>query len=284
MNMLQALTLAAIAAGAADVGSLLRSLDPPDGFVMDGEVAVYPADRLWDYINGGADAYLRNGVLETAALSIRRPSESLPSITIDLHRMSASNGAEAIFGEEKSPTAESLKLGSGGAWQSGLLSFWDGPYYARIVTQTTRDSTLACAEALARLLPTRLEPMPIFRLFPHGERVSDSETRSVKPYLGIHGMTDVYSMRFRDSAGEYELFLRKNRPPLTEKNVEKLGKIASMPTRDSPIQKIDLEDGRVLLLFYIKMCPYMAGYLGPKPDQSRIALLGQWVEGLPKRE
>ncbi len=34
MNTLQALVLAAVAATSADVGSLLRSMPPPDGFVQ----------------------------------------------------------------------------------------------------------------------------------------------------------------------------------------------------------------------------------------------------------
>lgn len=283
MGLLQILTLAILTLAETSAGPILKGVIPPDGFVMADSVAVYKADRLWDYIDGAADSYLRRGVVETATISFRRPTDELPSVTIDLHRFLDAKGPLEMFTEEKSPTAEVLLLGSGGAWQEGLMTFWDATYYVRILSDTSRDSTLLFAEAVAHTLPTKADVLPIFRMFPFENRIDGSEEVFVRDFLSIPHFDHINTVRFQDDVGDYQLFLGPNRPPTWVSNLGDKGTVKASPIETSPIHLIDLADGRNLIVFYIKGSSYLMGYVGQKPDSLRTGVISRWVEMFEKK-
>ena len=278
MGFLQLLTLSILTIAETSVGPILKGVTPPDGFVVADSVAVYKADRLWDYIDGAADAYLRRGVVETATISFRRPEADLPSVTIDVHRFLDPKGPLEMFFAEKSPAAEILPLGSGGAWQEGLLTFWDATYYIRIVSDSPRDSTMLFAKALTHVLPTKADVLPVFRLFPFENRIDGSEALHVREFLDIPHFDYINTVRYQDDAGGYQLFLGPNRPPTWVSNLGDKGKVKASPIETSPIHLIDLADGRNLIVFYIKGSSYLMGYVGQKPDSTRTGVISRWVE------
>jgi hypothetical protein len=162
-----------------------------------------------------------------------------------------------------------------------MLTLWDGPYYARLVSELPRERTEAIAMQLVRLLPTESVLMPIYRLFPKENRIPKGEEHFTGNLLGLKGLNDAWVVHYRDGAGEYDLFLRRNRPPLKAADIQSVGALKAVPTQESPIQRIDLNDGRMMLIFYIKMNPNLAGYLGAPPDSARQARLTTWVNSLP---
>ena len=275
------LCAALLAVAGTDAGPILRSLPPPAGLAPVGEVAVYPAERLWDYIDGAAEAYRDYGVVETATVGFGRQDATLPRMTIDLHRMAEPKGALGIFQSERGEKAEDLHLGSGSSWQNGLLLLWRGPYYARIVTEASRETTLACAEALAGILPAGVDSFPVFRVFPDTGRVRAQDTFVARAFLGIRGLDNVWMASYSDTAGIYRLFVTRNRPPLREEDVADHGKIIAMPSQSTPVQLIELEKGRVVILFYKKMSRYLAGYIGSPPRRDRTQTLSHWIDSLP---
>ena len=266
-----------------DAGSVLRILPNPGDMARHGDIALYPASRLAEYIDGAAETYREYGVIETSTVSFGPPTAKLPRITIDLHRMYEPKNAFGIFRVERSDKAEDLKLGGEAAWQSGLLTFWQGPYYARLVSEASRDTTIACARALSDLLPADGDTLIQMGFFPRAA-ISGSERWVPRSYLGIKGLDDVWTATCRDTAGTFDVFFRRNRPPLRQADVGKVGKILTQVTVEKPIQLIQLEKGekgRVLILFYKKMARYTAGYLGPKPNADRTAFMSKWIDQLP---
>lgn len=283
MAFLHLLAFAILAAGETGAGAILKQVAPPEGFVVADSVVVYKADRLWDYIDGAADVYLRRGVIETGTVSFRRPNAELPAVTIDLHRFLDPKGSYEMYLEERSPEAERLQIGPECSWQNGMLTMWDVTFYARIVSDVPRDSTILFAKALAHVLPTKADALPVYRIFPFEGRVEGSEQVVAKDYLGIPHLDQFYTVRFEDEAGQYELFLGPNRPSAWVSNLGDKGTVKAAPNDASPIHLIELADGRNLIVFYIKLCPFLAGYVGPKPDDARTSALSRWVEALPKQ-
>jgi hypothetical protein len=283
MGILELLALSILTVAETGAGPILKAVTPPDGFVVADSTAVYKADKLWDYIDGAADAYLRRGVVETATISFRRPNAELPSVTIDLHRFLEPKGPLEMFLEEKGPAAEILPLGSGGAWQEGLLTFWDATYYVRIVSDSPRDSTILFAKALTHALPTKADVLPVFRMFPLENRVDGSEEVHVREFLNIPHFDYINTVRYQDEGGEYQLFLGPNRPPTWVSNLGDKGTVKASPIEQSPIHLIDLADGRNLIVFYIKGSSYLLGYVGQKPDSTRTGVVSRWVEMFEKK-
>ncbi len=283
MGLLQLLILTVLTLTETGVGPILKGVTPPDGFVVADSVAVYKADKLWDYIDGAAETYLRRGVVETGTVSFRRPNASLPSVTIDLHRFIDPKGPLEMFSEEKSPAAEPVSIGSAGAWQDGLLTYWDATYYVRIVSEASRDSTLLFAKALTRVMPTKADVLPIFRLFPFENRIDGSEEVHVRDFLDIPHLDHIYTVRYQDSKGEYQLFIGPNRPPTWVSNLGDRGTVKASPIKTSPIHLIDLADGRNLIVFYMEGSANLLGYVGEKPDSTRTGTVSRWVELFQKK-
>jgi hypothetical protein len=275
--------LSAAAAQIPKVESVLRLLPTPPGLARTGDVEIYTVAKLSDHLDGGAEVYRQYGAVETGTVSFTRPGVRLPLITVDLHRFGEPKNAFGIFRLERSEHAEEIKLGGEAAWQSGLLTLWQGPFYARIVSGASRDSTLGCARDLLSLLPTSGDTLNELGLFP---RASTTGTERWIPhaFLGIKGLDDVWTATCQDSAGTFQVLFRRNRPPLSDAEVGKAGKITTRASNTSPIEMIDLrgdEKGKVLLLFYKKMARYAAGYVGPKPNNQRASFISHWVDQLP---
>lgn len=283
MTLPALLVAAFIAASAGDAGLILRDLAPPAGLVSAGDVAVYAPDKLWDHIDGAAQAYIDYGVAESATVSFQKPGAVLPRITVDLHRMSEPKGAFGLFSLERSGKGTDVQIGRGSSLEQGMLTFWSGDSYVRIVSDASTDTTVALARALASILPAREDALPVLEVFPPEWRISGGDGYTAVGFDGIKHLDDVWTASYADSAGTYRLFLRRNRPPIRSIDLPPKAKITAMPKEKSPIQSIELGDkDRVLVLFYIKKSLYLAGFEGPKPNDARTKRISAWIESLPK--
>jgi hypothetical protein len=283
MTICALLTAAALAAAAGDAGLILHDLPPPDGWTASGEVAVYAPEKLWDYIDGGAQAYVEYGVVETATASFQPPGARLPRITVDLHRMREPKGAFGIYASERSGKGAELGIGRGSSMEKGMLLFWSGDSYVRIVSDASSDTTIALARALAGILPARDDSLPMLAHFPAEGRIPGGEGYTAVSFQGIKRLDDVWSASYADSAGSYVLFLRRNRPPIRAAELPPKAKILAAPKTESPIEMIDMGvKDQVLLAFYVQNCWYMAGYIGARPNDDLTKGISAWVESLPK--
>lgn len=272
-----------ISAAAGDAGLILRDLPPPPGHVAAGEVAVYSPEKLWDHMDGAAQTYIDYGVAETATVSFQKPGARLPRVTVDLHRMAEPKGAFGIFSAERSGKGEDVQIGAGSSFEKGMLIFWKGDSYARIVSDASRDTTIAIANALAAILPAADEELPMLGFFLKKDRRPDGDGYAAVAFEGIKHFNDIWTASYADSAGAYRLLLRRNRPPIVATDLPPKAKILASPQEKSPIQMIELgSPDRTLLLFYVKKAHYLAGYIGPRPNAERQKLISAWVEALPK--
>jgi hypothetical protein len=277
------LVAAFIAAATGDAGLILRDLASPAGMVPSGEVAVYAPEKLWDHIDGAAQAYIDYGVAESATISFQKPGAALPRITIDLHRMAEPKGAFGLFSMERSGKGTDVQIGRGSSLEKGMLTFWTGDSYVRIVSDASNDTTIAVAKALAGILPARDDALPVLEIFPSERRITGGDGYTAVAFEGIKHLDDVWTATYSDSAGSYRLFLRRNRPPIRSTDLPPKAKITAMPKEKSPIQLIELGGkDQVLVLFYIKKSLYLAGFEGPKPDNARTKRIAAWIESLPK--
>jgi hypothetical protein len=277
------LAAALLAAAAGDASLILRDLPPPAGLVVSGEMAVYSPEKLWDHIDGAAQAYIDYGVAETATVSFQKLGAQLPRITVDLHRMAEPKGAFGIFSMERSGKGKEVEIGSGSSMEKGMLIFWKGDSYARIVSDASRDTTIALANALAAILPERDEEMPMLGYFLQKDRLPDGDGYTAISFEGIRHLNDIWTAAYADSAGSYRLLLRKNRPPVRSTDLPPKAKILASPKEKTPIQMIELgSPDQTMLLFYIKKAQYLAGYIGPRPSAARQKQISAWVEALPK--
>jgi hypothetical protein len=147
------------APGLTDSSRALLALLPADGaapgWTRKDDVRFYGTGNLWDFIDGGADAYLACGFQEV--VTSEYVNQAKPSgIMVDVYRMSDAAGAFGIYSQERSPTYDFRPIGAEGYLAGTTLNFWANAYYVKLTAFQESDETKAVmvglAEAVSRTL------------------------------------------------------------------------------------------------------------------------------------
>jgi len=125
------------------------------GWTKTEETRVFPADKLWEYIDGDAERYLQAGVEKTLTTDYCYKDKF--DAVADIHIMQAPEGAKKIFDSDSAVDSENLDLGDAGRRWQGSLTFTKGRYYVRLTAYEQEDPEVGKAlEALARAIEQRL--------------------------------------------------------------------------------------------------------------------------------
>jgi hypothetical protein len=101
----------------------------PPQWNASGETKIFTGVTLSDYINGGAEAYLAYGFREVAARNFENSSGA--RLTVEIYEMNKPENAFGIFSTD--PAGKRLPIGADASYGSGLLRFWKGRFFVRIV-------------------------------------------------------------------------------------------------------------------------------------------------------
>lgn len=116
-------------------GSSDQSLFPMSGEVAGwerpAEVRTFPADRLWEYINGGAERYIRAGVERTLAADYRYKGKT--EAVADIYVMRDPDGPKKVMESEPPGSSEQIECGEAGRLYKASLVFRRGRYFVRLV-------------------------------------------------------------------------------------------------------------------------------------------------------
>ena len=111
-----------------------------------GETRTFEAERLWEYIDGGADKYLRAGVQRVLTTDYRF-ADRIDAVA-DVYVMRDASGAAKIYDSESAEGSRPADFGEAGRLFSASAVCRRGPYLVRLVAY---QETPRIAEALAEL-------------------------------------------------------------------------------------------------------------------------------------
>jgi hypothetical protein len=179
---------------AALVLALLPAPNVVDGWVLQGEPRIYSGDTLYEYIDGNADLFHSYGFRQ-AGVGDYVPAEGDGWISVDVYDMGAPLHAFGVYSAERPPGPELVRVGVQGYAASGLLAFWDGPYYVKVSLIDGDD--FGAARALAQVTDQRIRvaiamPPELSRL-PMKKRVAGTEQYVKKSALGHEFLVEVVS-------------------------------------------------------------------------------------------
>lgn len=101
----------------------------PSGWEETVETQVFSGVALSDYINGGAEAYHAYGFDDLAVREFRDAADA--RLTVEIYKMDSPENAYGIFSTD--PAGKRWTVGADASYGSGLLRFWKGPYFVRIM-------------------------------------------------------------------------------------------------------------------------------------------------------
>ncbi len=197
------------AAPAGETAGMAGLFPDLDGWTRDGEPESYFPESLFEYINGGADVYLSYDFEEVATLSY--DGEEKSSLTIDIYRHSDLRNAFGIYSQEKSLTADFVSIGTEGYHDAGVLNFFHGPYYVKIMGFYLGDDDKPLLTTIAREIAAKLGGDPSFpealACFPEEGRVPHSERYLARDVLGYGFLHAAYTADYESDGSDHRLYI-----------------------------------------------------------------------------
>ncbi len=144
---------------------------------------------LSDYINGGAELYLAYGFREVAVTEFR--SDAGSRLTVEVYLMSSPENAYGVFSTDRA--GEHWPLGADSSYGDGLLRFWKGPYFVRVLC-FPMDSSLEpllrnVGEQIAERIGEESRRPTILNVLPENGVIADS-------VCYFHRQTTLNNIRF----------------------------------------------------------------------------------------
>ncbi|MBP2681730.1 MAG: hypothetical protein H6Q78_1593 [Candidatus Krumholzibacteriota bacterium] len=187
---------------------LLRDL-ALDGWTRDGDAQIFTPETLFEYIDGAADAYLGFEFEELAAASY--DGESKRSLTIEIYRHAGLRNAFGIYTQERPQQGNFVEIGTEGYYDTGILNFFHGPFYVKVMGFRLGDEDRNILNAVAKNIADRIGGKPAFpellACFPAEGRVAHTERFLARDVLGHGFLHSAYAADYESKGAVMRLFL-----------------------------------------------------------------------------
>ncbi len=110
--------------------------------------ARYDRATLYDYVDGGADRYLRRGFKGLAAARYVNAADD--ELTLDLYDLGTAENARALLAEAKVPHSRPVAVGDEALAHAYGLHFRRGAIYGEVTVPRAEPALQQAAEAFAR--------------------------------------------------------------------------------------------------------------------------------------
>jgi hypothetical protein len=192
-----------LAAGGADPGKLLPRVD---GWKLQAPPSTYTPETLFEYIDGGADAFLQYDFQELGAATFVNAKKI--EITADLYRHRDAARAFGMYSQERRPGSSKMPGKLEGVASPDHLEFVAGDFYVKLALPAGGDSALLpmFAEKIAAKLPgTRALP-PVLGCFPERGKKPRAEKLIARDFLGHAFLHDAAVVPYEIEGLRFRLF------------------------------------------------------------------------------
>lgn len=198
------------AAAAAQPAPLSGLLPGPDGWTLAESPQKYLAESLFEYIDGAAENFLSYDFVELAVGQYRGPGGA--EMTVDIYDMGGPENAFGIYGSERYPDGRFIPVGVQGYIEEGVLNFFAGRFYVKLLAYPASEETETALKAFASGILGQIPepggfPLPV-RVFPKDGLVENSEKFILRDFLGLAFLSRGFTAAYRTAGGEeFEAFI-----------------------------------------------------------------------------
>ena len=222
------------------------------GFHIVQEPTAYAPGNLFEYIDGGADAFLQFDFeeLQTATYLDARKVE----VTTDIYRHKDAERAYGIYTQERPAGSTAIAVGADAYAGADHLEFVTGPFYVKLVQAGGKaDFVLrSFAEKIVEKLGGKRAVPAVLKAFPDDGKVPRAEKFAVHNFLGHTFLHDGVTVPYQPGDLRFRLFAIRGKDDAdAQRMVERYLAVAKQPaagvTASGSTTLKDPYNGEVLL-------------------------------------
>ena len=220
------------------------------GYRIVNDYPVYTPDDLWDYINGAADAYLALGFND---LHINEYVKGKTRIKAEAYRFSYDAESFGIYSMERSPGYNFINTGVQGYMEEGVLNFYKGEYYIKIMTHSksrrVNDLMKVLADKISEILPGKNEFPALLGAFPGKGLLKNQETYLLDGVLGHDYLRGAFRASYEVEGDRFDIYIFNSKS--TEEAAAMVSRLSDTPmsATSDETEKFIIEDGFNGVLF-----------------------------------
>jgi hypothetical protein len=184
----------------------------PGHSTAQGTPSFFGPDRLYQFMDGGADVYL---LYDFQVLLHQDFKSGQAELGVDIFEMGSAEVAFGIYAAERSPNYHFLDIGTEAYRSEGILNFLQDRYYVKLAGSGPGSDDLLrqFARTLSeRIAGTRSFP-PLLKKIPQEHRVKYSEQFTRKDPLGHSFLSPAYIVSYKQGAAESKLLISVAKDP-----------------------------------------------------------------------
>ncbi len=213
------------------------------GWKQSGEMQIFPPRNLYEYIDGGADLYLKYDFQELKVAEYQNDKKA--SVTVEIYRHKTPTHTFGIYSQERLANANFLDIGAQGYIEKDTLNFLQGNYYVKISCYNAgpdgEGTLLTFAKRVGENLGEKDLLPSILSSFPREGKKKNTEKYIAKNFLGYSFLHSVFTADYEHSGKKFNLFVIEGTDQNDCKNmIEKYLQYIKSPGKD-------MSEGRYLL-------------------------------------
>jgi hypothetical protein len=174
-----------------------------------GEIQIFFPRNLYNYIDGGAELYLKYDFQELEVAEYLNDKKA--SVTVEIYRHKTPTDAFGIYSQERLANAKYLAIGAQGYSEENILNFVLGNYYVKMNSFNTgpedQEVLVIFAKRVAEKLGGNGSLPSIFSSFPKEGKKENSEKFIAKSFLGYSSLHSGFTADYELSGKKFQLFV-----------------------------------------------------------------------------
>jgi len=224
--------LLVLAAGDFAGGKLLPHID---GWKLESAPTTYTPESLFEFNDGGADAFLNFDFQELTSASFMNAKKVV--LTADLFRHRDPIRAFGIYSQERLPGSPKMPGKLEGSVAPDHLEFVAGDYYVKLALPGGGDPAILpmFAEKIAAKLPGKRGLPPVLACFPGEGKQPRAEKLTARDFLGHPFLHDAASAPYQIDGVHFRLFAVEGKDASDARGmVAAFRSLAKLPKADVP--------------------------------------------------
>lgn len=182
-----------------------------EGWEIKVEERVYNASDLWEIINGAAEGFINYGFVD---LHMAEYSRGDMIVRVELYNQGSPENAYGMYSSERMPDYPLVDIGAQGYKSDGIVNFFAGPYYIKIMTmgltEVSENQLMSIAGRVDGQLGFPDEMPDVLDLFPSEGMEALSDTYATSSFMGYGFLHSAYTARYSSGGESFQLFIIKS--------------------------------------------------------------------------